>query len=303
MNNYNLNMLSSNPTHVNTNVRPVNCLNVCPQVTINDINISKLTSAPHPIINRGASSRVAVIDSQPTNTITLTSSTSKCPSSKPYSQQANHRQYSIKIGLWNARSLCNKLNFFQSLVYSKCFEVICVTETWLTTSILDKEILPYNYTIYRRDRGSRGGGILVAVSDNIPSKRVFNSSSSEVIGIQLSLIPCLHLYCVYIPPSSPCTSSYHSVTLNTLNSVPFDSSCVIVGDFNAPDITWSTQSASISTSIQLCNFYHSKKLIQKVHNPTHRQGNILDIILTNSPDRFFISMWILHAALSTQIIS
>ena len=72
--------------------------------------------------------------------------------------------------------------------------------------------------------------------------------------------------------------------MNTLNSVPLDSSCVVVGDFNAPDITWSTQSASISTSIQRCNFCH---LIQKVHNPTHRQGNILDIILTNSLDRFF----------------
>ena len=287
MNNYNLSMLSSNPTHVDTNVCPANTLNVCPQVNINDINISKPTSASHPIINHSSSSRVAVIDSQPTNTITLTKSTSKCPSSKPYSLQANHRQHPVKIGLWNARSLCNKLDFFQSLVYSKCFDVICVTETWLTTSILDKEILPYNYTIYRHDRGSRGGGILVDVSVNIPSKCVFNSSSSEVIGIQLSLLPCLHLYCVYIPPSSSCSSSYHSVTLNTLNSVPLDSSCVVVGDFNAPDITWSTQSASISTSIQLCNFCHSKNLIQKVHNPTHRQGNILDIILTNSPDRFF----------------
>ena len=29
------------------------------------------------------------------------------------------------------------------------------------------------------------------------------------------------------------------------------------------------------------------KILSKKHNPTHRQGNILDIILTNSPDHFF----------------
>ena len=97
MNNYNLNMLSSNPTNVDTNVCPANCLNVCPQVTINDINISKPTSASHPIINHSSSSRVAVIDSQPTNTITLTNSTTKCPSSKPYSLQVNHRQPQLKL--------------------------------------------------------------------------------------------------------------------------------------------------------------------------------------------------------------
>ena len=177
--------------------------------------------------------------------------------------QANHIACKIITGSTQLKLVFRMqevYDFFQSLVYSKCFDVICVTETWLTTSILDKEILPYDYTIYQRDRGSRGGGILVAVSVNMPSKCVFNSLSSEVIGIQLSLLPCLHLYCVYIPPSSSCSSSYHSVTLNTLNSVPLDSSCV-VGDFNAPDITWSTQSASISTSIQLCNFCHSKNLI------------------------------------------
>ena len=137
---------------------------------------------------------------------------------------------------------------FNHLFTVNALKVIYVTETWLTRSILDKEILPYNYTIYRHDRGSREGGILVAVSDNIPSKRVLNFLSSEVIGIQLPLIPCRHLYCEYIPPSSSCSSSYHSVTLNTLNSVPLDSRCVIVSNFNAPDIIWSTQSASISVT-------------------------------------------------------
>ena len=45
--------------------------------------------------------------------------------------------------------------------------------------------------------------------------------------------------------------------------------------------------ATNTSSIQLCNLCYEKNLIQLVQNPTHRQGNILDIILTNCPDRFF----------------
>ena len=60
------------------------------------------------------------------------------------------------FGLWNTRSVKNKLSFIQSLVYSKSFHLLCITETWLSSDIADNEILPQGYTIYRRDRSSHG---------------------------------------------------------------------------------------------------------------------------------------------------
>lgn len=36
-----------------------------------------------------------------------------------------------------------------------------ISETWLHSGILDEEIVPPDYVIYRRDRGSRGGGVAV----------------------------------------------------------------------------------------------------------------------------------------------
>ena len=66
-------------------------------------------------------------------------------------------------------SIVNKLSQFQSFVYSHNFDVIAITETWLSNSIFDNEILPTNYKIYCNDRGSRGGGVLLAVRDNIIS--------------------------------------------------------------------------------------------------------------------------------------
>ena len=62
-----------------------------------------------------------------------------------------------------SRSLVNKFSRFQCS-YSSTFDVICITKTWLTNFICDKEILPKVYTLYRKNRVTRGGGVLIAVN-------------------------------------------------------------------------------------------------------------------------------------------
>ena len=76
----------------------------------------------------------------------------------------------------NARSIVNKLKDFQSLVYTKSFDIIGISETWLTDNIYDNEILPTGYTIFRKDRPSRGGGVLLAVNNTIPCQLISSPS-------------------------------------------------------------------------------------------------------------------------------
>ena len=59
---------------------------------------------------------------------------------------------------------------------------------------------------------------------------------------------------------------------------------VLVGDFNLPDVDWSTLSASTDFSNQFCDLVFQHNLLQLVNNPTHVCGNILDLVLTNSDD-------------------
>ena len=40
-------------------------------------------------------------------------------------------------------------------------DILCLSETWLSDYIFDNETLPAGYTIYQRDRLTRGGGVLV----------------------------------------------------------------------------------------------------------------------------------------------
>ena len=93
---------------------------------------------------------------------------------------------------WNACSLTNrKLNQFQSVIYSKDLDVICITETWLNDTISSTEILPTSYTIYRNDRINRGGGVLIAVKESIPSQICFTSDTIEMITVNMNISPKL----------------------------------------------------------------------------------------------------------------
>ena len=51
--------------------------------------------------------------------------------------------------------------------------MMLITETWLTPTILDHKVLRSGYRVYRRNREEdrKGGSVLIAIKDNIPSIR------------------------------------------------------------------------------------------------------------------------------------
>ena len=83
--------------------------------------------------------------------------------------------------MFNSRSIVNKLSNFQSFVYSSNYTIYCITETWLSLSVSDFEILPEKFSIFHKDRGSRGGGVLVAIDASVPCSEIPSPSNLEVI--------------------------------------------------------------------------------------------------------------------------
>ena len=74
----------------------------------------------------------------------------------------------------NFRSIMNKRAEFIHLIDSLKPDIIVGTETWLSDSIKNSEIIPdnMNFTIYRRDREDSYGGVMIAISKCIPSVRL-----------------------------------------------------------------------------------------------------------------------------------
>ena len=92
---------------------------------------------------------------------------------------------------------------FQSVIHAKSLDVICTTESWLSSEVSDASILSTDYVIYRCDRNTRVGRVLIAISKNIPAKLISPARSvMECLTIELSLIPKLVVCCVYVPPNS-----------------------------------------------------------------------------------------------------
>ena len=85
---------------------------------------------------------------------------------------------------------------------------------------------------------------------------------------------------VYAPPNA--TTEYHTKLKNylaTITSLP--NPVIVFGDFNMPDINWSTLTGNSFISNNFCEFVFQSNLEQVVDSATHKHGSVLDLIVTD----------------------
>ena len=176
------------------------------------------------------------------------------------------------------------MSSFQSFVYTSHYQVIGVTETWLSPCIYDNEILPSQYTIFRQDRSSRGGGVLLAISKSISASPVSSPPDLEAVSVVCDLNEPLTFCVVYVPPNA--TDRYHSCLRNYLTHlVSISINVIFMGDFNYSDVSWDRLDGCTQASHLFCDLLFDLNLHQLVNVPTHVQGNTLDLVVTNLHNR------------------
>ena len=152
-----------------------------------------------------------------------------------------------------------KTHEIHGYLYTHKPDVIILNETWLKGSILDSEILPPNYKIYRVDRTVKshpwdpnqpskfrknGGGVLIAHRTDI------NISSSKVSGINVQA-ELLSVMLKFPSGKRVCISTFYRVgTLGIENFHEFEryfktlatkkklDKHILIGDFNFSDVSW-----------------------------------------------------------------
>ncbi len=195
----------------------------------------------------------------------------------------------------NARR--NKLVEFRTLVELKQPSLVGVCETWLNRDIKNTEILPPDqYKIYRKDRKDGYGGILLAVNNDIQSKRkvsleVTSDNHNEIMVIEARAHkqPKMAVILMYRPPddiSTECSDNLRMV-LNNVQNAGFKNICLI-GDINIPNYDWDLgiPTSSNNKAETYYNIFQDFSLEQLVKSATHINGNILDLVLTNFPNKF-----------------
>ena len=163
--------------------------------------------------------------------------------------------------MFNSRSIVKQLSKFQSFAYTSPHKIFAITETWLTDCVYDNEILPSGFNIHRKDRSSRGGGVLVALNNSIGSVVIPSPPDLELIAVKITFHHPLILCVVYVPPS-PTDDYRSSLLLHLDNLYSTNDSVIVVGDFNCPDLNWNTLTGSSHFSCTLCDLAFEHNLSQ-----------------------------------------
>ena len=248
-----------------------------------EINSSSSFENSHSIPNSSNRSPRPILTSSPKNHSKgqPTDSKSKLP-------------YSLSFLIINFQSLWNKRVALANLASESRSDVIIGTETWLTSGdqgIKNSELLLDDYDIFRRDRATKGGGVMLAVKKSLNCELISSAKDSETLFCKIKLKgkKPLILGSVYRPPaydldqSQKIVQEIYSITSKFKGAVFW-----IGGDFNLPDISWSNQ--------DIINHQYQKEinesflemsqdlgLTQIVDIPT-RGTSLLDLLFTNHPD-------------------
>ena len=200
----------------------------------------------------------------------------------------------------------SKIHEISLHIYENSPDIVILNETWLKKSILDNEIIPTDiYKVERLDRSpathppdpndpgkfrKNGGGILLGIKHNIDivSKIIPVKCKAEILSIELT----------HKNGHKTIISSFYRVgTLGIENHKAVENyitkirrrrnvkSIFIIGDMNLPNVNWNDFVSSNSVEQLFLDTFGNLSFEQLINVPTHIKGNILDYLVTDSPDR------------------
>lgn len=170
----------------------------------------------------------------------------------------------VKIFQWNCRSL--RLRLPELEIISKTQDIIMCSETGLT-AIVTRNRFFWGFNFIRKDRANyTGGGLLIAIRNNIAYK-LFEISQilrqvAEIIGLTITNTkPQLHVYSVYRPPGAYLSlTEWNMITSLTQSNI----NSLLIGDRNAHNLTWTCSKNDLNGE-RLMNSLTDYNII--LHNP------------------------------------
>lgn len=210
----------------------------------------------------------------------------------------------LSIYYQNTRGLRTKtVDFYQSVCAAQ-YDCVSITESWLRADVLDAELFPPGYNVFRLDRDalisgkSDGGGVMLAISDKLSAELVpeWCNSNNIIEDIWVSVAlkggRKLLICTVYIPPHASLNNYIHffskleSIMDNKIKS----NNVLLIGDFNLPNLFWSRKSngndllpgnATDPCSKSFSDFYFLNS-VKQFNHILNARNRILDLVITTS---------------------
>lgn len=181
----------------------------------------------------------------------------------------------------NVRSLVKNFITFKDILLINDFDLIAISETWLSDCISSDAVHIEGYIFVRCDRITRAGGVAFYIKSHLSYCIVETDNQIEQLWLLISLNSCKYAFgVVYNPHRSRYTNFINSLetTLSTILSITSDIFCF--GDFNI-DMLDVTSSATAYT----VEFFQSFGLTQLINEPTRitsESTTLIDYIITSN---------------------
>lgn len=157
----------------------------------------------------------------------------------------------LNIYYQNTRGLRTKVDSFFLAVMDADYHVIVLTETWLNDTFFSTQLFGHSYTVYRNDRDvtctgkKRGGGVLIAVSNNLRSKGIPINVANDLEQLWVRISTANGDMCIgviYLAPEYAQNPNYIQKHIDcvgeVVNSLEVHDSHILFGDYNQPNLVW-----------------------------------------------------------------
>jgi exonuclease III len=209
-----------------------------------------------------------------------------------YSKVYHHKGNDLKFCLLNAQSIGNKTTEMCEYIKERKIDILAITETWIKSGDIKKirDATPKTHKFKHVPRTSkRAGGVAVVyrIGLNVDIKPVsYTPKSFELMeAVITSGSTSIRLIIIYRPPPSQTNgltpSLFYQEFADYLETVTLTKGhLLMVGDFNFHvDVPSDSKAAKFSSIVSAAN------LVQHIHEPTHRKGHTLDLLITRTNEQ------------------
>ena len=196
----------------------------------------------------------------------------------------------VSMCLWNARSVGNKTTFITEYLKEHDIDVICITESWLNANdaVIIGECTPptYSFMNYPRGDGTDNHGGIAVIYKTAMKFRTFKPADLITHSFEHACftdpINGITYVVVYRPDPFPKNASDFLEEFDEFvtNISSLTSRVLILGDFN---IHVDKPDHPMVKKFNAC--LASSGLLQHIHEPTHRSGHTLDLVISRCDEQ------------------
>ena len=180
----------------------------------------------------------------------------------------------------NINSLRNKFESLQHMIH-KNINVLLISETKIDSSFPSAQFHSEGYaTPYRLDRNANGGGILLCIGEDIPSKLLNTDLSNEGFFVEIRLRKKKwFLFSSYNPKKNLIANHLNCIGRNFDSQLGQYENFILMGDFNVEP--------NDANMKNFCRIYGCKNVVKdKTCSKNPINPTCIDLIITNRPQPF-----------------